>query len=64
MMNTTGNIRDSIDFHARRAMAELDLALSAASISAAKAHFSLSTLHLEKMRSLTAGQMPADMLPS
>lgn len=41
-----------IDMHADRAMAELDQALSAASIPAAQAHYTLSSLHLDRMRSL------------
>lgn len=45
--------QDEIKFHSDRAMMELDLALSAASVSAAKAHFSLSALHLDRMRSLS-----------
>jgi hypothetical protein len=43
---------DDITFHSRRAMVELDTAAHAASTSAARAHFSLSTLHLERMRRL------------
>jgi hypothetical protein len=45
--------RDDISFHSKRAMAELDLAVRASSTAAARAHFSLSSLHLERMRSLT-----------
>lgn len=53
-------MQDNIKFHSQRAMAELDLALSAASQAAARAHFDLSTLHLERMRSLGAERIPAD----
>ena len=41
-----------IEFHSDRAMAELDLALTASCIQAAQAHFGLSALHLDKMRDL------------
>jgi len=44
---------DDIGFHSKRAMAELDLAVRAGSTEAAKAHFSLSSLHLDRMRALT-----------
>lgn len=43
---------DDIQFHSERAMAELDLALRAGCLDAARAHFSLSALHVEKMRAL------------
>jgi hypothetical protein len=45
--------RDDIGFHSKRAMAELDLAVRASSTEAARAHFSLSSLHLDCMRKLT-----------
>ena len=45
-------MRDDIKFHAERAMAELDQAIRAASVPAARAHFTLSALHLEKMQAL------------
>ena len=41
-----------IEFHSERAMAELDQALTARDLRAAQAHFGLSSLHLDKMRSL------------
>jgi hypothetical protein len=44
---------DDITFHSKRAMAELDLAVRATSTVAARAHFALSGLHLEKMRKLS-----------
>ncbi len=43
---------DDIRFHSERAMAELDRALSASCLDAARAHFSLSALHLDRMRAL------------
>ena len=49
-----------IEFHSERAMAELDMALRAGSVPAAKAHFSLSTLHSERADSLRARQ-PAEL---
>jgi hypothetical protein len=45
--------QDDISFHSKRAMAELDLAVRASSTAAARAHFSLSSLHLDRMRKLT-----------
>ncbi|HEY0084796.1 MAG TPA: hypothetical protein VGB65_02680 [Allosphingosinicella sp.] len=47
-------MHEDISFHSRRAMAELDRALDARSEAAAKAHFALSNLHLDRMRSLAA----------
>lgn len=44
---------DEISFHSKRAMAELDLAVRATSVGAARAHFGLSSLHLDRMRKLT-----------
>jgi hypothetical protein len=41
-----------MQFHSQRAQAELDLARSASSAVAAEAHFRLSQLHAEKLRSL------------
>jgi len=43
---------DSIEFHRRRAAAELDLALQARHQAAARAHFSLSALHVERLSRL------------
>ena len=43
---------DDIDFHSKWAMTELDRAVSAECQRAARAHFALSALHLEKMRQL------------
>lgn len=39
-----------LEFHARRAQAELDLARAATSTAAANAHLGLSRLHSEKLR--------------
>lgn len=47
--------QEEIDFHSDRAMAELDLALDAACLQAARAHFGLSALHLDRMRDIRAG---------
>jgi hypothetical protein len=46
---------ESLQYHSQRAMAELDLALKASNAEAARAHFRLSSLHLEK------SQMPGTM---
>ena len=43
---------ERISFHSARAAEELDLALRAGSYEAARAHFGLSSLHLETMRDL------------
>ncbi len=53
-------IPDDVKFHADRAMAELDLAIRAACVDAARSHFTLSALHLEKMRALSGSSDPAD----
>ncbi len=50
---------DDISFHSKRAMAELDLAVRAASRVAADAHFGLSSLHLDRMRTLVREQAQA-----
>jgi hypothetical protein len=49
---------DDISFHSKRAMAELDLAVRAQTSAAARAHFSLSSLHLDRMRVLTEKVVP------
>lgn len=46
-------MQDDIRFHSERAMTELDRALCAASRAAARAHFDLSALHLQRMQSLS-----------
>ena len=43
---------DDIQFHSERARAELELAGSAVSASAAKAHRGLSALHLDRLKNL------------
>lgn len=45
---------ERIGFHSARAAEELDRALHAGSYEAARAHFSLSSLHLETSRDLAA----------
>ena len=47
---------DEIKFHSERAMTELDLAVRAGHPLAARAHLTLSALHLERMRSLSYAQ--------
>jgi hypothetical protein len=47
---------DQIKLHSDRAMAELDLAVRAAHSAAARAHFALSALHLDRMRQLCQHQ--------
>lgn len=48
---------DQIQFHSERAMAELDQALRASCLQAAHAHFGLSALHLDRMRSLNEARV-------
>jgi hypothetical protein len=43
---------DPISFHSQRAQAELDLAMRAQHVAAARAHFGLSRLHLEHLTRL------------
>ena len=45
---------DEIRFHSHRAMAELECATNAGCTQAARAHFGLSQLHLDRMRELAA----------
>jgi hypothetical protein len=45
-------IEELIELHSERAMAELDCALTAHCHEASQAHFGLSALHLDRMRSL------------
>ena len=44
---------DPIKFHSERAAVELDLAMRASHVAAARAHFGLSRLHLEQLTRLT-----------
>ena len=46
---------DQLRIHEERATAELERALSAATVPAAQAHLALSQLHAEKLRSLGTG---------
>jgi hypothetical protein len=46
------SVEELIEFHSERAMTELDQALTARDLRAAQAHFGLSSLHLDRMRSL------------
>ena len=43
---------DPIKFHSERAAAELDLAMRASHANAARAHFGLSQLHLQRLTRL------------
>ena len=45
---------NDLAFHTERAMAELDMALRASTNRAAQAHFGLSALHMDRMRTLKA----------
>ena len=49
------NKQELIRFHSDRALTELDRALDAECIQAARAHFGLSALHLDKMQDLKRG---------
>jgi hypothetical protein len=46
---------DQLKFHSERAAAELELAIGARDAKAAKAHFGLSALHLERLGRLIEG---------
>jgi hypothetical protein len=54
-----GAAEDKIKYHSERALAELDLALGTNCAMAARAHFALSGLHLERLRDLSEGQTRA-----
>ena len=51
--------KEQLNFHADRATAELDKALDAPSLDAAKAHFDRSALHFDKLRDLSQGPQPS-----
>jgi hypothetical protein len=53
---------DRIKFHSERAAVELDLAMRASHVAAARAHFGLSQLHLEQLTRLIGAPAP-DGLP-
>jgi hypothetical protein len=55
-------IEDQIQLHSTRAMTELDRALDAHCIQAARAHFGLSALHLDRMRALKQKQAQVPQL--
>jgi hypothetical protein len=48
------SVENQIQYHAQRAMRELDQGLAATPAAAAQAHMKLSSLHLERMRDLQA----------
>lgn len=50
--------QELIRFHSDRALAELDCALDAQCIQAARAHFGLSALHVDRMRDLKRSPEP------
>jgi hypothetical protein len=50
--------QELIRFHSDRALAELDRALDAQCIQAARAHFGLSALHLDRMQDLKRNAQP------
>ena len=49
---------DSIQFHSQRAQAELDLAMRAKHVAAARAHFGLSALHVQQFEALIESDEP------
>ncbi|HEX9932372.1 MAG TPA: hypothetical protein VGB08_05970 [Allosphingosinicella sp.] len=55
---------DQIKFHSQRAAAELDLAMRAGHVAAARAHFGLSQLHLQRLERLAAEPAAADPVPN
>jgi hypothetical protein len=56
--HTLMRVMDELKLHSERARNDLDLALRAASSTAAEAHFKLSALHLERLRNLNAPASP------
>ena len=50
--------KEEIDIHSERAMEELDCALEAHCLQAARAHFGLSALHLDRMRDIQNAAEP------
>ena len=55
-------MEDRINYHIGRAKAELDLAERAASVSAARSHYGLSSLHMARLRGLGCEIDTADHL--
>lgn len=55
---------DRARLHEDRAMEELDLALGAGSLAAARAHLQLSSLHLDRMRDLREDRIPELSVPA
>jgi hypothetical protein len=53
---------DEAKYHSDRAMAEIELARRAPSPDAARAHLSLSALHLERLRGLTRARRASSPL--
>jgi hypothetical protein len=51
-------MQDDVRFHSERAMAELDSALRAANAPSARAHFTLSALHFQRIRTLSETLKP------
>ena len=51
-------LKQDLQLHGERAMAELDRALTAACPEAAEAHYKLSSLHLARMHQLRSSGVP------
>ena len=53
--------RDDLSYHSERATRELDLGLTAETLSVARAHLKLASMHMDRVRQLTdtAAAMPA-----
>jgi hypothetical protein len=47
---------EEFGYHSRRALRELDLGLTATCVAAARAHFELSSLHMQRAREASAGR--------
>ena len=45
--------QDDLSYHSERATRELDLGLTAETLSAARAHLKLASMHMERVRELT-----------
>ena len=46
-----------LDHHSQRALKEVDLALTASTMMAAKAHFALASMHMQKAREMGGRQI-------
>lgn len=55
--------QDDLDYHKRRATHELDRGLTAKDTNAARAHMTLASMHMQRVRDLTAPSAPREKPP-